>query len=190
MEGGVKNGIYLYRSYKGTTMDRTNKDIKRIATIGGTFDTLHQGHKDYIKLSFDFAHYVIIYIKTDAYVSGKKSYQVRPYQERYAKLAEFVRQIGVEDKCEIRPHGNANDFISAYLNEFIQHDVLYMAMVSPEYYEKFLAISRLRESKDMSSILLIVKSRLCDGKNDLSSSAIRCLERESVPSASSLTSNE
>lgn len=162
----------------------------RIATIGGTFDTLHQGHKDYIKLAFDFAHYVIIYIKTDAYVNGKKNYQVRPYQERHEKLAEFIRQIGCQSQCEIRPHGNADDLVNDYLNEFTRHDVLYMAMVSPEYYEKFLAINRLREFKGMNSILLIVKPRFRDGGNDLSSSAIRCLERESVPSASSLTSTE
>lgn len=148
----------------------------RIATIGGTFDTLHQGHKAYIQLAFDFAHYVIIYIKTDAYVNGKKRYQVRPYQERYEKLTEFVKQIGCQAKCEIRPHGKTDDFIADYLNEFTRHDVLYMAMVSPEYYEKFIAINCLRESKGMNSILLIVKPRFRDGKKDLSSSVIRCLE--------------
>lgn len=158
----------------------------RIATLGGTFDTLHHGHKDYIQLAFEFAQYVIIYIKTDAYVNGKKSYQVRPYQERYEKLAEFVKQIGCQTKCEIRPHGNTDDFVTDYLNEFTQRDVLYIAMVSPEYYEKFLAINRLRESKGMSSILLIVKSRLRDGNNDLSSSAVRCLGLEATPSISSL----
>lgn len=158
----------------------------RIATIGGTFDTLHQGHKDYIQLTFEFAHYVIIYIKTDAYVNGKKSYQVRPYQERHEKLAEFVKQIGCQTKCEIRPHGNADDFVSDYLKEFTRHDVLYMAMVSPEYYEKFFAINRLRESKGMSSILLIVKPRFRDGKNDLSSSTVRCLGLEAASTIPSL----
>lgn len=162
----------------------------RIATIGGTFDTLHQGHKDYIQLAFDLAHYVIIYMKTDAYVNGKKSYQVRPYQERYEKLAEFVRQIGVEDKYEIRPHDNTDDFAGDYLNEFTRHDVHYMAIVSPEYYEKFLVINRLRESKGMSSILLLVKPRFREDNIDLSSSAIRFLERESILTVSSLNSDE
>jgi len=172
---------------KGNTINFSRDEIQeRIATIGGTFDTLHQGHKDYINLAFDFAHYVIIYIKTDEYVNGKKIYQVRPYQERYEKLAEFVRRIGVKDKCEIRPHGNANDFVTDYLNEFTRHDVLYMAMVAPEYYEKFLAINRLRESKGMNSILLVVKPRFRDGNNDLSSSAVRCLGLEATPSMSSL----
>jgi len=171
-------------------MDRIDSDRTRIATIGGTFDTLHQGHKDYIKLALDFSDYLIIYIKADEYVNGKKEYQVKPYQERYEKLAEFVNRIGCQDKCEIRPHGKADDFAATYLNEFTRHDVLYMAVVSPEYYKKFDEINQLREAKGMSSILLIVKRRFRIGNSDLSSSSIRCLERESVLSISSLISNE
>jgi cytidyltransferase-like protein len=167
---------------------------KRIATIGGTFDTLHQGHKEYIRLALDFSDYAIIYLSTNEYLdskeTGKKNYQVRPYEERFNKIAEFVEQIGCKAKCEIRPHNNADDFVVAYLNQYTRRDTLYMTIVSPEYYEKFLEINRLRESKNMSSILLIVKPRFRDGKNDLSSSAIRCLERESMLTVSSLNSDE
>jgi len=164
----------------------TKEFFKRIATIGGTFDALHQGHKAYIKLALDFSDYLIIYLSTDEYLNGKKNYQIKTFEERYEKLENFVKQIGCQDKCEIRPHGNVDDFVTDYLNEFTRHDVLYMAMVSPEYYEKFLAINRLRESKGMNSILLVVKPRFRDGNNDLSSSAVRGLGLEATPSISSL----
>lgn len=153
--------------------EEENATTKKISTIGGTFDTLHQGHKEYIKLALDFCHHTIIYLKTDEYVNGKKNYQVRPYKERYEKLAEFVAQIGCSDKCEIRPHDKADDLIVAYLKEFDSHDILYMAFISPEYYEKFLEINQLREAEGLSSILLVVKPRLCHGKQDISSSSIR-----------------
>jgi cytidyltransferase-like protein len=151
---------------------------KRIATIGGTFDALHQGHKDYIKLALDFSDYTIIYLSTDEYANGKKNYQVKPYEERYKRITQFLQQIGCQQKCEIRPHAEANDIIVAYLNEFILHDVSYITIVSPEYYEKLLTINRLRESKGMNSILLVVKPRLRDGKTELSSSAIHRLLRK------------
>lgn len=163
-------------------MDHVNQDCRRIATIGGTFDTLHQGHKDYIKLALDFSDYVIIYIKTDEYVNGKKTYQVKPYQERYEKLAKFVEQIRCQDKCEIRLHDRKDDIIVAYLNEFTRQDTLYMAIVSPEYYEKFLEINSLRENNGLNSILIFVKPRFRDGKNDLSSGSLRiCLNQISTP---------
>jgi cytidyltransferase-like protein len=150
---------------------------KRIVTVGGTFDTLHQGHKEYIKLAFEFSDYVIIYISTNEYLNskktGRKNYQVRPYEERYNKLAEFVKEIGCENKCEIRRHNHEDDFKTAYLNEFTQRDVIYMSMISPDYYDRFREVNRLRENNGMNGILLIIKPRYRVGNIDLSSSSIR-----------------
>jgi cytidyltransferase-like protein len=176
-------------------MDRTCEDFKRIATIGGTFDTLHQGHEEYIKLAFNFSDYAIIYLSTNEYLNGKstgrKNYQVRPYEERYNKLTEFVKEIGCENKFEIRRHNHGDDFKAAYLNEFTCPDVLYMAIVSPEYYARFLEINRLRESNGMNGILLIVKPRFRVGNNDLSSSSIRVgLQQTPASLSSSLRTTE
>jgi cytidyltransferase-like protein len=169
-------------------MIRKSGSKERIATVGGTFDTLHQGHKEYIKLALDFSDYTIIYLSTNEYLNGKihgkKAYQVRPYKERFSRLAEFVEQINCQYKCEIRPHDKEDDFLVAYLNEFTRHDALYIAMVSPEYYEKFFEINQLRENIGLNSILLFVKPRLRTGNNDLSSGTIRSrLEPPSFSSA-------
>jgi cytidyltransferase-like protein len=168
---------------------------KRIVTVGGTFDTLHQGHKEYIKLALDFSDYTIIYLSTNEYLSGKKTgrknYQVRPYEERYNRLVEFVEQIGCKHKCEIRRHNHEDDFKTIYLNEFTQRDVLYMSIVSPDYYDRFREINRLRESNGMSGILLIVKPRFRVGNNDLSSSSIRgTLQQTPASYSSSLSTTE
>ena len=158
-------------------MSHENQDPikKRIATIGGTFDALHRGHQEYIKKAFDKADYVIIYMSTNEYLQYRKTknYQVKPYEERYNQLEIFVKQLGCENRCEIRPHNKEDDFSVAFLNEFTRHDTVYMAIVSPEYENRFSEINRLREAKGLESIELVVKPRLRDGKNDLSSGTVR-----------------
>jgi cytidyltransferase-like protein len=169
------------------------KERIRIATIGGTFDALHRGHQEYIKLAFDISDYTIIYLSTNEYLHNRKTknYQVKPYEERYEQLENFVKQLGCEKRCEIRPHSKEDDFIVAYLNEFTRHDTLYMAIVSPEYYEKFLEINRQRENHSLNSILLFVKPRFRDGNNELTSGFIRSsLKQESALELSRLSSNE
>lgn len=155
-----------------------NGNSKRIATIGGTFDVLHHGHKEYIKLAFDFSDYLIIFVSTDKYLKGKKKYSVKPYKDRLKKLMEFIHQLGYQNRYEVRKHKRKNDFKKIYLQTFTKKNTMYMAIVSPEYYKRFIKINRAREKKGMNSILLIVKPRLYEnlsnGKRvDISSTAIR-----------------
>jgi len=159
--------------------ENQNHKKKRIATIGGTFDALHRGHQEYIKKAFADADYTVIYLSTNEYLQYRKTknYQVKPYEERYQRLENFVKQLGCENRCEIRPHNKEDDFSVAYLNEFTQPDTHYMALVSPEYESRFSEIDQLRKAKGLPKIEIVVKQRFRDQNNtDLSSGAIRCME--------------
>jgi pantetheine-phosphate adenylyltransferase len=159
-------------------MSQKNQSQKkrRVATIGGTFDALHRGHQEYIKAAFEKADRVIIYVSTNEYLQQRKTknYQVKLYEERYEQLKSFVKQLGCENRCEIRPHNKEDDFSVAYLNEFTRPDTEYMALVSPEYYERFSKIDQLRKAKGLPSIELVKQPRFRDENNtELSSGAIR-----------------
>jgi len=176
-------------------MPHENQDHKkrRIATIGGTFDALHRGHHEYIKKAFEEADYVIIYLSTNEYLQYRKTknYQIKPYEERYKQLENFVKQLGCENRCEIRPHNKEDDFSVAYFNEFTQPDTHYIAIVSPEYEKRFSEIEQLRKAKDLQDIEIVVKQRFRDQNNaDLSSRAIRSMEKEPMSAESNLKSNE
>jgi cytidyltransferase-like protein len=137
---------------------------KIIATIGGTFDALHKGHKEYIQIALTFSDHLIIYLKTSEYIKAykSKSYEIRSYSERYDNLKKFVFGLDDGNRFEIRPHDHPNDFTEDYLSEFTDENTLYMAVVSPEYYDNFLKINESREQKGLDSIILMVKPRYCE----------------------------
>jgi len=132
-----------------------NGHQERIVTIGGTFDTLHIGHKEYIQLAFEYADRVLIYVSTDIYTIGKKSYGVKPYKIRIKPLQNYIKEIGCEGRYQIR----CLDKIENLQNDLVREKI-YMVIVSPEYYNFFLQINHAREKSGVQSFLILVKPRV------------------------------
>jgi len=160
----------------------TNGARERIATIGGTFGILHEGHKEYIQLAFEYVDRVLIYVNSDEYTNGKKHYSVHPFEHRVDQLKAFIKQIGCENRCEIHRLNNLKELETDYLETEDLKEKIYMAIVSPEYYDFFLRLNNAREARGMNSILILVKPRKRDNGNDISSSLIRHLKGESADS--------
>lgn len=150
-------------------MFRGNGHQKLIVTIGGTFDTLHKGHKEYIRLAFEYADRVLIYVNSNEYVKPKKSYDVRPYRLRVKRLKNFISKIGIsEERYEIRQLNT----VAQVKNDYLKEDI-HIAIVIPEYYAMFRRINQQRMAKGKQGILILVKERTRDHKNgDLSSTEI------------------
>lgn len=154
----------------------TGNDVlkTRIVTIGGTFDTLHKGHKEYIRLAFQFADRVLIYVNSDKYVHEKKDYSVRPYETRVKKLKDFIEELRFENRCEIRCLQNHEELEYDYLEDKNIRNNIYMAVVPPEYYDCFLKLNYSREMHGMQPFLILIKLRKRNFKNvEFSSSMIR-----------------
>jgi pantetheine-phosphate adenylyltransferase len=83
--------------------------------VGGTFDPLHDGHKQLLARSFDLATRdgcVIIGLTTDSFASAK-SHPVRPYKVREKNLKTFIENQGYTARWQIEPlsdrYGSALD---------------------------------------------------------------------------------
>lgn len=151
-------------------MKQISDEQERIATIGGTFDTIHIGHKEYIQLAFEYSDHVLIYVSSDNYIAGRKNYGSKPYRIRVQLLKEFIREIGYEKRCEIRLLETQQNLENDLLNEKID-----IVIISPEYYDFFLKINYKRESKGMRSFLILVKTRTHFQGIDISSKVTRCM---------------
>ncbi len=80
------------------------KGRKRYAVVatGGTFDTIHRGHRALLDAAFDASEKVIIGLTSDAMLAGKgevgrgankkKGHAVHSYAERLAGLQEYIRR--------------------------------------------------------------------------------------------------
>lgn len=146
---------------------------ERIVTIGGTFDTLHHGHKEYIRLAFEFATRVIIYVNSDLFIAGKKTYPVHNYQERVENLQQFLQNLGDTNQYQIKKLNSLEDLKKDYLENPNLTEV-FMAIVSPEYYQDFLELNHAREALGLRNFLILVKQRTRDFQyQDISSTRVR-----------------
>ena len=131
-----------------------NGRIRRTAIIGGTFNAMHQGHKDYINLAFEFADEVKILLTTDEYAKNFKSYEVSSYQYRERRLRQLINQINDYKDYTIFPMDSER-----YLINFCLTNDITMALIIPENYSLFEKINRLRQQEDKPAMLLLVKER-------------------------------
>jgi len=143
---------------------------ERVATGGGTFDTLHLGHQEYIRTVFEYADQVLLYVSSDEYAKAKKVYEVRPYHLRVRRLESFIiNKLGINrDRYEIRQLNT----LAQVKNDLLKEDI-HIALVVPEYYALLRRINQERMDHGKKGILILVKQRTRDHNNgDLSSTAI------------------
>jgi len=170
----------IWHAYQGnghTNGHQGNGYPERIVTGGGTFDTLHAGHQEYIRTVFEYAGRVLLYVSSDKYAKAKKVYEVRPYHLRVKRLEKFIiNKLGItRDRYEIRQLNT----LAQIKNDFLNEDI-HIALIVPEYYALLRRINKERMDHGKKGILILVKERTRDHKNgDLSSTAIhrRLLEQ-------------
>lgn len=158
----------------------------QVAIIGGTFDTLHSGHKSYIKQAFIFSKYVHILLRTNGYAQNSKSYIVKSYDIRYSQLENFLREIKKENHCKIH-RLEKEEHITKFC---IEHQEITLAVIGPEYYPLFERVNQTRERRGIQSLLLLVKQRTktSDGL-DISSTVINGKNHKSIHLKSMPTPN-
>lgn len=151
-----------------------NRPSECIATIGGTFDTLHAGHKEYIRLAFEFSEHVRIYVSADEFARTYKKYPVRPYETRVEKLLEFLQQNYDARRYQIRRLRTLDNLREDFLETPGLRECLHLAIVTPEYYDYFQELNRQREARGIKSFLTLIKQRtLTRDRRDLSSFEVR-----------------
>lgn len=132
----------------------SSRYVNKNAIIGGTFNAMHKGHKDYIKLAFDFADKVYILLTTDKYVKMNKSYEIYPYEFRKKRIENYIYNIN-----GVIPHQIYElDSESSHI-QFCKQNEITLALIVPEYYQLFEKINNIREDEGKIPLLLLVKQR-------------------------------
>lgn len=151
-------------------MSHKNGKSRVIVSLGGTFDVLHKGHEEYIRMGFAHANYAIIYVLSDEYARGLKKYHVRSYASRVQRLTSFLETMCISPKqYEMRAINSL-----AQLEQELSSEEIGVAIVVPEYLRLFLDMNQKRLANKKPCISIIEKQRTVDPQlGELSSTAIR-----------------
>ena len=145
-----------------------------VAATGGTFDTIHRGHRALLDAAFAASEKVIIGLTSDAMLAGRggrgareKGHAVRSYAERLAGLQEYIRRSHPDSAYVIR--GLDDDFGPAVLTGEVE-----ALVASEETASKAGKLNKMRLSRGLGPVETVVVGMVAayDGGR-ISSSRIR-----------------
>ncbi|WP_135603959.1 phosphopantetheine adenylyltransferase [Methanococcoides sp. NM1] len=117
--------------------------------LGGTFEYLHDGHRQLIRKAFEIAGDDMLDIGlTSNGMAGEKNRDIPNYPTRKKNLTDFIKELGIpEDRYHIQmltdPYGTTLED---------DYDAI---VVSPETYPVALKINELRKASGKQEIKII-----------------------------------
>ncbi len=115
--------------------------------IGGTFDTLHEGHVALLKKAFEIGSVVYIGLSSDEFLK-KVGKEAKPYEERKQNLTKFLKKMKWEGKARISP---LNSIYGTADSE--NFDAI---VVSPETEKRAREINEMRRKKGLKELKIVV----------------------------------
>lgn len=124
------------------------------ASLGGTFHSLHVGHKRYIETALRLAEHVTICVTTDRYARRLKQYEVAEYRQRFDAVQALLAELGALERCQLRQLDGDED-----LEAFILSINLHLAVVEPAYFASFSRLNALRRQQGLPEFYILLKPR-------------------------------
>ena len=116
--------------------------------VGGTFECLHDGHRELLRKAFELADSGEVDIGlTSNEMANKRPRKIPDYSIRKEKVIQYIQQIAEGQKYTIV---ELNDSFGKTLAKNYDYIV-----VSPETYSVALKINKLRAEKNMKDIEIV-----------------------------------
>jgi cytidyltransferase-like protein len=143
----------------------TSKGGHRRCLLGGTFDRLHDGHKDLLHAGLESASHLEVHVTTDN-MALAKDHRIQPMEDRMAAVEAALR--------EVRGTGWSLHMLEDAFGPAPTHPTADALVVSPETRTSGEAINRKRLDAGLAPLTLIVVAHRKNAAGTiLSSTAIR-----------------
>lgn len=143
----------------------TSKGGHTRCLLGGTFDRLHDGHKDLLRAGVEAASHLEVHVTTDS-MALAKDHRIQPMEDRMAAVEAALR--------EVRDTGWSLHMLEDAFGPAPTHPTADALVVSPETRTGGEAINRKRSETGLAPLTLIeVPHRRNAAGTILSSTAIR-----------------
>lgn len=147
--------------------------------IGGTFDVLHKGHKNYIFQGLSKANKLYINLASDTLATASKKYKVKSYDIRKKQVKNYINRLKFDNKEIIF---NRVDSLKDVEKFCLRTDELDLVLASENNYLKLFRgyNKKRREEKktefDVKKIILVRDKN----KTKISSSTFKQLKCDSL----------
>ncbi len=141
-----------------------------LVALGGTFDLIHRGHLELLRVGFEISSKVIIGLTSDEFAKKKGKTPINNYAQRYNTLKSTIEKNFQDARYEISKL--ENDFGPAVLEKEVE-----ALVVSEETAFQGKELNRLRRLGNSPDVDVIVVPMILakDGKR-ISTSRIRSSE--------------
>jgi cytidyltransferase-like protein len=143
-----------------------------LASIGGTFNALHEGHREYLKSALRLADMVHILISDDEYARPRKTYTPLDLKERRDHLTKYLRYIGCSDRAVTQRLIKVTD-IEKYVTTSVPLDLV---ITEHTYFDWFDEWNRCRNKNGLAPYGILCRERTVVHGSDLSSSMFAEIE--------------
>lgn len=161
--------IITLRVERGQVGDMREKPFSVVA-VGGTFDKLHKGHKELLRTAFKIGQKVVIGLTSDEMATRSKGdARVDPLSKRRECLERWIKEEKMDELAEYDVV-----VINDVYGTAIHDKELEALIVSEETYQRAAIINKIRTSKGLRPLIIVVVPLVLayDGK-PISSTRIR-----------------
>lgn len=141
----------------------------KLCSVGGTFNSFHRGHKEYLEIAFSVAQKVHIYLSSQEYALLHKPYIPKTYEQRLQQILNYLKSKNLLSRAEIFII-ESNTSLEAQIFK-TGYDV---AVVEPAYFEQFKKISLKKSRNNKKPFAIVLKPRTQDNRRkDISSTQMQ-----------------